>query len=34
MDIVDGEFKRCERANSKPLTGFEVDVTSALTPKR
>ena len=31
---VHGEFKRGERATSKRLPGFGVDVTSALTPKR
>ena len=32
--VVHGEFKRGERATSKLLPGFGVDVTSALTPKR
>jgi Uma2 family endonuclease len=32
--VVHGEFKRGEQATSKLLTGFGVDVASALTPKR
>ncbi len=32
--LVHGEFKRGERATSKLLPGFSVDVTSALAPKR
>ena len=31
--VVHGEFKRGERATSKLLSGFAVDVTSALAPK-
>ena len=32
--VVHGEFKRGDRATSKLLPGFAVDVTSALEPKR
>jgi Uma2 family endonuclease len=32
--VIHGEFKRGERATSKLLPGFVVDVTLALTPKR